>query len=46
MEMRYLFDHSITLDDRRRRELLPDFTHTPIEDALASTIASYRLTRK
>lgn len=46
MEMRYLFDHSIILDDRRRRELLPDFTHTPIDDALANTIASYRLTRK
>jgi hypothetical protein len=41
MEMRYLFDTSIIIDDPRRRELLPDFRVTPLERAVAETVASY-----
>jgi nucleoside-diphosphate-sugar epimerase len=42
VEMRYLFDEALILDDPRRRALLPDFKPTPLEDALRATIASYR----
>jgi nucleoside-diphosphate-sugar epimerase len=42
LEMRYLFDRSVIIDDPRRRTLLPDFQRTPIEDAIATTLQSYR----
>jgi nucleoside-diphosphate-sugar epimerase len=42
MEMRYLFDTSIIIEDPRRRELLPDFRPTPLPEAVATTVASYR----
>ena len=42
MEMRYLFDTSVIIDDPRRRELLPDFKPTPLKEAVAETVASYR----
>lgn len=41
-DMRYLFDHAIIIDDRRARALVPDFTATPLERAIAETLASYR----
>jgi nucleoside-diphosphate-sugar epimerase len=41
MELRYLFDDAVLLDDARRRELLPDFEPTPIETAIQETLASY-----
>jgi nucleoside-diphosphate-sugar epimerase len=41
MEMRYLFDESVVIDDPRRRELLPDFATTPLENAIADTVKSY-----
>ncbi len=42
LELRYLFDHAVLLDDRKLRTLLPDFALTPLERAVRSTIASYR----
>lgn len=42
MELRYLFDDAVTLDDPRRRELLPDFVPTPLETAVRETVAGYR----
>jgi nucleoside-diphosphate-sugar epimerase len=41
IELRYLFDDAVLLDDPRRRELLPDFEPTPIESAIQETLASY-----
>ncbi len=45
VEMRYLFDDSVIIDDPRRRALLPDFAPTPLADAIAATLASYRQAR-
>ncbi len=42
MEMRYLFDTSIVIDDPRRQALLPDFRRTPVEEAVERTLQSYR----
>jgi nucleoside-diphosphate-sugar epimerase len=42
MEMRYLFDRSVIIDDPRRQALLPDFQHTPAEQAISQTLQSYR----
>lgn len=42
IELRYLFDKSIVIDDPRRQVLLPHFRWTPIEQAIADTLASYR----
>lgn len=44
LELRYLFDEAVILDDPRRRELLPDFRSTPVEEAVRATVESYRLT--
>jgi nucleoside-diphosphate-sugar epimerase len=41
MEMRYLFDRAVIIDDPRRRELLPQFTGTPLDQAVRDTLASY-----
>jgi nucleoside-diphosphate-sugar epimerase len=40
-EMRYLFDSAVIIDDPRRRELLPDFQATPLEQAVRETLESY-----
>ncbi len=42
LELRYLFDEAVILDDPRRRQLLPDFASTPIDEALRVTVDSYR----
>lgn len=42
LELRYLFDRSVILDDPRRQALLPDFKWTPIEAAIDATLKSYR----
>ncbi len=42
LELRYLFDTAVILDDPRRRALLPDFVATPLGPAIAATLASYR----
>lgn len=41
-EIRYLFDEDVIIDDARRRQLMPDFKATPIEEAVRTTIESYR----
>lgn len=41
VEMRYLFDRAVIIDDPRRRELLPHFTATPLPRAVQDTLASY-----
>lgn len=41
-EMRYLFDQSILLDGRKLSQNLPRFTPTPMADAIAATLNSYR----
>lgn len=41
LEMRYLFDRAVIIDDPRRRELLPHFTATPLPRAVQETLASY-----
>jgi len=40
-EMRYLFDSAVIIDDPRRRELLPDFKPTPLNQAVRTTLESY-----
>jgi nucleoside-diphosphate-sugar epimerase len=42
IELRYLFDEAVILDDPRRRQLLPDFQPTPLASAIATTTGSYR----
>lgn len=42
MEMRYLFDSAIIIDDSRRQDLLPNFVNTPVEVAVKTTVESYR----
>jgi nucleoside-diphosphate-sugar epimerase len=42
LELRHLYEGSLILDDPRRRELLPAFQATPIEEAVSETLASYR----
>ncbi len=41
LEMRYLFDSAVIIDDKRRRELLPEFSATPLEQAVRETLSSY-----
>lgn len=41
-ELRYLFDEAVVIDDPRRRQLLPDFAATPLEQAVDETLRSYR----
>ncbi|MBW7851838.1 MAG: NAD(P)H-binding protein [Rhodospirillales bacterium] len=42
MELRYLFDEAVILDDPARRALLPDFRPTPLSEAVRHTLGSYR----
>ncbi len=42
MEMRYLFDGSVILDDAKLRRLLPAYRDTPPEETIAATVESYR----
>jgi nucleoside-diphosphate-sugar epimerase len=42
LELRYLWDRSLVLSDEKVRRLLPGFVQTPIEDAIKTTLASYR----
>jgi nucleoside-diphosphate-sugar epimerase len=42
MEMRYLFDEAVVLDDPRFRQLLPTFKATPLDAAIRETLDSYR----
>ena len=42
IELRHLYEESLILDDPRRRELLPHFAATPIEEAVTETLSSYR----
>ncbi len=42
LELRYLFDEAVILAERRRLELLPDWQATPLDQAIAATLASYR----
>ena len=42
LELRYLWDTAVILDDTRRRALFPGFLETPIEKAIDTTIDSYR----
>lgn len=40
-EQSYLFDRAVVLDDPRRRELVPEFQNTPLDDAIRATLESY-----
>ncbi len=42
IEMRYLFDGAVILDDPRLRELLPGFKSTGLNKAVRDTVESYR----
>ncbi|MGE4011783.1 MAG: NAD-dependent epimerase/dehydratase family protein [Alphaproteobacteria bacterium] len=42
LELRYLFDQAVIIDDSRRRALLPGFVATPLAEAIAATVQSYR----
>lgn len=42
LELTYLFDEAIILDDPNRRRLLPEFQPTPLATAIAVTLGSYR----
>ena len=42
LELRYLWDHAVILDGGRLERLLPDFTPTPVDEAIGVTLASYR----
>ena len=39
LELRYLFDRAVVLDDGKLRRLLPDFEDTPLDTAIRETIA-------
>jgi nucleoside-diphosphate-sugar epimerase len=41
-ELMYLFEHTLLLSDAKLRRLLPHFQYTPIDDAIATTLQSYR----
>lgn len=41
-ELRYLFDEAVVIDDPRRRQLLPGFAATPLEQSIDETLRSYR----
>lgn len=45
VEMLYLYQNSILLDDTRLRALLPGFRETPLETAFADTLAWFRANR-
>lgn len=42
LELRYLFDEAVLLDDSLLRRLISGFTPTPIEEAITATVQSYR----
>jgi len=42
VELRHIYEDSLILDDPRRRELLPGFIETSLENAVTETLASYR----
>jgi nucleoside-diphosphate-sugar epimerase len=42
LELDYLFDDAVILDDPARRRLLPTFQTTPLATAIAATLGSYR----
>lgn len=42
LELRYLYDSSVILDDRLLSRAWPDFTPTDLDDAIAITLAGYR----
>ncbi len=41
-EMLYLFEQTILLDDTKVRQLLPDFTETPLQQAIEETLAWFQ----
>ncbi|MBI3447323.1 MAG: hypothetical protein HY049_00170 [Acidobacteria bacterium] len=41
-ELRHIYEDTLVLDDPRRRELLPGFVETPLEEAVSATLSSYR----
>lgn len=43
VELSYLFDRAVVLDDLRRQEVVPEFRDTPLDDAIRATLASYPL---
>jgi len=42
IELDYLFDDAVILDDAARRRLVPEFQTTPLATAIAVTLGSYR----
>ena len=42
MEMRYLLDESVLIDDVKLRRLLPEYRDTPLNEAIRRTLSSYR----
>jgi nucleoside-diphosphate-sugar epimerase len=42
LELDYLFDDAVILDDPARRRLVPEFQNTPLATAIAATLGSYR----
>jgi nucleoside-diphosphate-sugar epimerase len=42
MEMKYLYESTVLIDDPRLRELLPDFRPTSTDRAILETVQSYR----
>ena len=44
LELDYLFDEAVILDDPERRRLLPGFRQTPLPEALEATLAQWRRT--
>ncbi len=42
LELDYLFDEAVILDDPERRRLLPGFRQAPLAEAIAATLAAWR----
>lgn len=42
LELRYLYDRTVILDDSKLHRLFPRYEHTPIADAIKATLDSYR----
>lgn len=42
MELRYLYNDALILEERRLRDLAPDLGPTPLDTAVRATLASYR----
>lgn len=45
LELRYLFDEAVMLDDTKLQRLLPGFEHTPINRAIGATLRSYSVAK-